>query len=125
MKVSNIFEEKIISRSLTRDKLMRVNKKHLIIEVSLGRGESVYTIKDIPPTISEEQWEQLFKTSFEPGSLDDFVEIYPLNLTEFPNPQEWMNYYLMNRHSFDMIKWKEFVKIMKEEYPIEGDDFSE
>ena len=111
---------------LTRDELEADN--YLIVEITTSKNlKANYVITDVPPTITDVQFAQLIKTSFEPGSISGYIDIDPVNLTNDKARDYWLskNHWRLT-YNKQTMKWKKFVATVKEWFPYkEEDDFDE
>ena len=119
MKLRNLFEVEVTPA---------VFEKYLVVFVDdpSVRGSAntpggfLYIISDIPP-ISPEQYNKLFRVSFEEGGLSSSVFVARFDLKDWYSDG---NNAAANVTTY-VYPWKEFVAHMKEKYPYDGDDFDE
>ena len=122
MKLRALMEE------LTTDAVRPYGQKHLVLEVSYEFMTEIYIITDVPK-ISMEQYSQLYRTSFETGSITNEIEISPVHLSSTMDEDHWYDWLEAGHggpEKIEKMKWKEFVAHMKTTFPLGGyeeDDF--
>ena len=97
--------------------------RYLVVYVDDGGAGDFYIVTDIPP-ISEEKFQKLFKLSFEPGSLLDWVRVMRIDHTDWYDEMGTEESPFENVTNY-VVTWKEFVADVKRAFAPDDDDFSE
>ena len=124
MKLSNLIEANMFT-PVPIASLRLYGQKHLIVEVDYEFMTLVYVITDVPK-ISTEQYSQLYRTSFESGSISTNIEISPVHLSKTMDEDHWYDWLEAGNAGpakIEKMKWKEFVAHMKSTFPL--DDYDE
>ncbi len=141
MKLKDLQEGQVATPNDVRQAL----ENNLVFDEVIGINDVTFIITDVP-RISEEKYQQLFRVSFEEGSLTD-MRILPYHLTgdylrhasnkgKAEYEKKWFEWlekayktgkggHTKNSFHIEAVTWKEFVAKMKENYPPAADDFSE